>query len=266
MPSHPLASICALAGFAFSAQTALAEFDFEGIVDLGNCSGSLVRFDDSLPTDRALVLTNGHCVRMIRPGTALAEWPSFRTFTLFNSDKRRVARLATRRMLYATMTKTDAALYEMQDTYQAIAERHGIQPLELARTGPDVGTEIEILSGRWERAYSCSIEAEVHALREGGWTTLQSLRYSRPGCEVVGGTSGSPVLEAGTRTVVAINNTGNMNGWRCEQNNPCEVDSEGNVTFRKGFNYAQQTFWFYSCRDENGRLDFQLPGCELPRP
>ncbi|HET6988105.1 MAG TPA: hypothetical protein VFI00_15880 [Kribbella sp.] len=35
--------------------------DFTGIAALSNCSASLVRYAQSASTDKALVLTNGHC-------------------------------------------------------------------------------------------------------------------------------------------------------------------------------------------------------------
>lgn len=244
----------------------LSAYDFEAIVDLGNCSGSLVRFDDSSPSDPGLILTNGHCVKLIPAGTVIIDQSSRKIFTLYNHAMQRVGNLRATRLLFATMTKTDVALYQLQDTYADIFERYAVEPLTLTRQPPEVGTDIEVVSGRWERGYSCQIEAQVHTLQEGNWLMSQSIRYSRPGCEVVGGTSGSPVIEAGTRTVVAINNTGNDNGRRCEINNPCEIDEDGKVTFQKGFNYAQQVWWFYDCRDQTGNLDLRQPECQLSRP
>ncbi len=37
-----------------------AQYDFEGIVALSNCSGSLIRLENSKDSDKAMVLTNGH--------------------------------------------------------------------------------------------------------------------------------------------------------------------------------------------------------------
>src|SRR5690606_7194708 len=106
---------------------------------------------------------------------------------------------------------------------------------------------IEIVSGYWERGYRCHIAASIFELREGGYVFLDSIRYSSEGCQVIGGTSGSPVVAQNTRTVVAVNNTGNESGDRCSINNPCEVDDEGNINVIHKAGYGQQTHQFYSC-------------------
>src|SRR5689334_19346351 len=38
-----------------------ANYDFEGIVGLSDCSGSLVQLENAADTDRGMILTNGHC-------------------------------------------------------------------------------------------------------------------------------------------------------------------------------------------------------------
>jgi hypothetical protein len=37
-----------------------AGYDFEGIVALSNCSGALIRLEQSNDNDKGLILTNGH--------------------------------------------------------------------------------------------------------------------------------------------------------------------------------------------------------------
>lgn len=44
-----------------------AAIDFEGIVKLSNCSGSLVAFKGAPKTNKAIVMTNGHCLPVISP-------------------------------------------------------------------------------------------------------------------------------------------------------------------------------------------------------
>jgi hypothetical protein len=82
---------------------------------------------------------------------------------------------------------------------------------------------------------------------------------------VIGGTSGSPIIARGTRTVIGINNTGNEDGLRCEENNPCEIDEKGNVFYQRGQNYGQQTYWIYSCLTPNFDIDLNKPGCLLAK-
>lgn len=242
-------------------------YDFSGIVALSNCSGAWVRLEDSKDDDFGLILTNGHCLEagFPRPGEVIIDQKSNRQFTLLNSGGGSAARLRARRLVYATMTKTDMALYELRETLGEIKKRTGLAPLTLASTHPSLNDQIEVISGYWKRGFTCSIEKFVHQLVEGGWTSSDSIRYSRPGCETYGGTSGSPVVLAGTRTVIGVNNTGNESGQRCTENNPCEVEPDGSVFYQKGIAYGQQTYWVYSCRDTQGRFDFNVSGCELPR-
>ncbi|MFW7381132.1 MAG: trypsin-like serine peptidase [Oligoflexus sp.] len=241
-------------------------YDFEGILGLSGCSGSLVRYDDSKEEDKALVLTNGHCVKMINPGVVIVNESSSRSFDILNRSGSKIGTLRAESLLYATMTKTDLALYRLRETYQQIRNRYNTEALTLARDYPAVGMPIEIISGYWKRGYNCEVESYATVLKEGNWFFEDSIRYSRPGCEVIGGTSGSPVIAAGSRTVVAVNNTINERGARCTVNNPCEIDEAGEVVYQKGFGYAQQTAWVYTCRLDNGDLDLNLEGCLLAKP
>ena len=241
-------------------------YDFSGIVSLASCSGSLVRFDDSLDTDKAMVLTNGHCVKFIPPGEVLYKQASRKNFGLLSAEGKKIATLRSTTLLYATMTKTDFALYELDSSFKEISDNYGIEALSLDRNIAAIGTKIEVISGYWKRGYSCEVETFSDYLQEGDWLFEQSLRYSRPGCEVIGGTSGSPVIAAGTRRVIAVNNTINERGQKCSLSNPCEIDELGNIVFEKGYGYAQQTSWVYTCRDNDGKLDLSLEGCLLPSP
>ncbi|TDC71133.1 serine protease [Actinomadura sp. GC306] len=244
-----------------------ADVDFTGIVALSNCSGSLVRGPRTRDTDRALVLTNGHCLETGMPaaGEVIVDRDSSRTFTLLDrTGTEELGTLRATRIEYATMTDTDVALYRLDTTYAAIRERHGVPALRLSVARPHDGTPIRVVSGYWRTIYGCKIDATVHRLREAGWTWQNSIRYT-PDCQTIGGTSGSPIVDARTRRVVGVNNTGNEDGERCTLNNPCEVDRRGNVTVRQGINYGQQTYRLARCLGKGN--DVVLDGkCALPRP
>ncbi|GAA3157585.1 serine protease [Streptomyces virens] len=241
--------------------------NFAGTVSLSNCSGSVVRMPDSAADDPALVLTNGHCLEsgFPAPGQVVVDQASSRTFGLLNSSGSKVATLRADRLLYATMTDTDAAVYRLGTTYAQIKSAYGIDPLTLADSHPQAGTAISVVSGYWKRIYSCSVDGFVYRMKEGDWTWKDSVRYTSE-CNTIGGTSGSPVVDDATRTVVAVNNTGNEDGERCTVNNPCEVDESGNVTVRQGINYAQQTYQFPACFGVDNKLELSASGCVLPKP
>ncbi|MEE1823068.1 serine protease [Streptomyces sp. BE20] len=247
-------------------QQALAAVTFAGTVALNNCSGSLVRLPNSTANDPALVLSNGHCLEtgMPGPGQVVVNRASSRTFTLLNASGGSLGTLRATKIVYGAMTDTDVSIYQLNTTYAAIQSQYRIAPLTVAATHPVQGTPIKVVSGYWKKIYSCSVDGFAYRLKEAEWTFKDSVRYTSS-CNVIGGTSGSPVVDA-NGTVVAVNNTINESGQRCTLNNPCEVDQNGAVTVRRGIGYAQETYTIPACFASGNRLDLTLPGCTLPRP
>ncbi|MFE7708214.1 serine protease [Streptomyces sp. NPDC057486] len=241
--------------------------DFAGTVALSNCSGSVVRTAASLPSDPALVLSNGHCMEtgFPGPGEVVLGRRSTRSFTLLNSAGSGVGTLRASKIAYGTMTDTDISLYQLTRTYAQIENTYGIKALELNAAHPVQGTAITVVSGYWKRTYSCNVDGFVYRLKEGAWTWKDSVRYTSA-CQTIGGTSGSPVIDNATGKVVAVNNTGNEDGQQCTDNNPCEVDESGNVTVRQGINYAQETYGIVPCIGAGSQIDLNRTGCTLPRP
>ena len=249
----------------FFNQSVFDQYDFTGIVKLSNCSGSLIVFKGQAARDKALVLTNGHCLgNFVPPGQAIINQEVQRKFLLYNKrgDKFPINSI---RLLYATMTGTDSAIYELEQTYEEIINGSGIMPLVMSDQPPRDQLPIEILSGFWERGFSCKVEKTIPVLKEADWTFTNSIKYLQPGCETFGGTSGSPIIATGTRIVVGINNTGNQDGGECTMNNPCEVYPNGDVVATKGASYGQQTFGFYACLTQELEIDPNLPGCTLTK-
>ncbi|MGW3228906.1 S1 family peptidase [Kitasatospora sp. NPDC001095] len=245
----------------------VAAVNFAGTVALSNCSGSLVRMPGSAASDPALVLSNGHCLEtgMPGPGQVVLNQSSSRSFTLLNASGSGVATLRATKIVYGAMTDTDVSIYQLNTTYASIQSRYGIAPLTIAATHPVQGTSIKVVSGYWKKIYSCSVDGFAYRLKEADWTFKDSLRYTST-CNVIGGTSGSPVVDASTNQVVAVNNTINENGETCTLDNPCEVDQNGAVTVRPGIGYAQETYGIPACFAAGNRFDLTLPGCTLPRP
>lgn len=247
-------------------------FSYDGVTALSNCSGALVKFKTSADSALALVLTNGHCTGggpfgpgMPSPGQVLYKKPQRFNMSLLRQDGSTLAGLRATQILYGTMTDTDVALLLLNQTYQQIENSTGVKPLIMSDTAPAAGTVIDIPSGYWKRTYSCTIEATVNTLKEDGYLFKDSLRYSPTGCEVVGGTSGSPIVSPASGEVIAINNTGNEDGQRCTLNNPCEIDASGNVTVIKGRGYGQQIATLSTCVTATGVFDLAVPGCVLPK-
>jgi V8-like Glu-specific endopeptidase len=251
-----------------SAQAAAPGADFTGIAALSNCSASLVRYAESVATDKALVLTNGHCYEggFLQLGQVLVNKTSTRSITLLRPDSSRAGTIRAEKILFGTMTKTDMIVYQVNETYASIKSRLNVTPLTLAKQGPADGAGMAVVSGYWKRIYTCSVQATIPQLREGDWTWQNSIKYQQPGCETIGGTSGSPVVSTSTGEVIGVNNTGNEDGQQCTLNNPCEVDANGNITVDQGAAYGQQTWWLYTCLTATRTIDLNKSGCELPKP
>ncbi|GAA3557010.1 serine protease [Amycolatopsis ultiminotia] len=263
-------AIAAVAVFALvTAPTAsAATTSFSGAVALSNCSGSVVK-PAATPADApALVLSNGHCLEsgFPEPGQVIVDQDSSRTFDLLSEDgQSTVGTVTAKKVAYATMTDTDVSLYQLTDTYAGIKDKYGVAPLELAGSHPEAGTAIDIVSGYWKKIYSCTIDGFVPELHEGGWVWKDSVRYAS-GCDTIGGTSGSPLVDHATGKVVGVNNTANEDGERCTENNPCEVDESGNVTVHAGTKYGEETYGIPACLTAAGEVDLNQQGCTLPKP
>ena len=246
-------------------------YNYEGIVKLNNCSGALVRFENSKDTDPAMVIANGHCVPlgpfgmdMIQPNQYLYQKAAKRSFQLLKADGSLSSNSVTStQILYATMTGTDVSMYQLELSYAAIKSKFNINALVIDSQHPAASEAIDILSGYWQQGYSCTIDNFVYELKEGGYTMNDSIRYSKDGCHTIHGTSGSPILSAKTHKIIGINNTGNDNGEKCTMDNPCEVSKSGEVYAEKGLSYGQELYIIYSCLNANSQLDLSTSGCKL---
>lgn len=243
------------------------DYDFEGIVKLSNCSGSLVAFNGQPLVSKAIVMTNGHCIQkpggFLQPGEVMVNYPISRAMKIYDKNFKLFPIQATK-ILYATMTNTDVAFYELDQTYADIFHETRIRPFLLDTVHPVQGASIDIISGYWDKGYSCEIDGFVFKMKEDAWTFTDSIRYTST-CDTISGTSGSPIIARGERKVIAINNTSNESGKRCEMNNPCEINEQGDISVRRGVRYGQQTFQVYSCLNVAFQFDLKRPGCALPR-
>lgn len=238
-------------------------YNFDGIIKLSNCSGSIIRFAGMPESSKAIAMTNGHCLSsgMPDPGEVVFGKAVSRGMRVYNKSEKLVSINATK-VLYATMTNTDITLYELKETYKDLAAK-GVDSFDLDGNHPSLGTSIDVVSGYWDRGYRCNVDAFIFELKEADWTMKDSIRYSATGCDTIGGTSGSPIIQTGTRTVIGINNTGNEDGERCTMNNPCEVDEQGRVVVKAHASYGQQTYRITTCLTPDFRIDLSLPNCEL---
>jgi V8-like Glu-specific endopeptidase len=235
----------------------------EGATDLGTCAGSVVRTPASRPEDPALLLTNGHCVEGQRPapGSALVDQPADREVPIANRQGYPQTTARANRLVYATMTGTDIALYRLDKTYAQLGAA-GAKVFKLTTTPVRAGDPLTL--AYLNRRQSCAAEAVVPHLREGGYQQDHSIRYATTtDCVPVHGMSGSALLAPDGSTVVGIHNTHNDGGEQGTDNNPCEVGPDGTVTAVKDRGYGQQVDGIAGCLTAESELDLARYGCTL---
>ncbi|WP_051838680.1 putative Ig domain-containing protein, partial [Streptomyces sp. NRRL WC-3742] len=262
------ASVVVAGGLTFVAAPAHAvqAADLTSTIALSNCSASLVRYPTSVDGDRALMLTNGHCLPTMPPaGQVIQNQSASRSGTLLDGAGNSLGTVQADRVLYATMTGTDVALYQLTDTYGSIGSKYGATALTINDSHPVDGAAMYIPSSYWKQTWNCSVNGFVPTLREDQWTWHDSLRYSS-GCNTTHGTSGSPIVDSASGRIVGINNTGNDDGAMCTLNNPCEVAADGTTTVSKGQSYGEETYWFTTCLGTNRTIDLNVAGCLLTKP
>jgi len=137
-------------------------------IALSNCSASLVRYPSSLDTDRAMMLTNGHCYEggFLSAGQVLVNRSSSRTGKLLDASGRSVANLRADLVLYATMTGTDVTLYRLTKTFAQLRSTTGLNAITISSTHPVDGHAVSVPSGYWKTTYACAINGFVGTLRE----------------------------------------------------------------------------------------------------
>ncbi|GLY17181.1 hypothetical protein Kisp01_41960 [Kineosporia sp. NBRC 101677] len=239
--------------------------DMEGSATVGDCRGAVVRPRTARPQDKALVLTNGHCVAGSRPapGKALVDRPAGLDAPVVIADAAGYPQASARaeRLVYATMTGTDIALYRLDKTYARLTTE-GAKVFDLTTRPLRAGDSFAFLN-QMARP-TCSVEAVVPHLREAGWQQDKSVRYAlADACTSRPGDSGSPLVSLGGGTVLGINNTHNDSGERCTESNPCEVGLDGTVVVREGHSYGQQVHQIAGCLNKSSALDLKRAGCSL---
>ncbi len=213
--------------------------NLEGAASVGGCSASVVKTGRTRPGDPALLLTNGHCVpQRPAPGETIQDVPVDLPVTIGDRQGYLQAKARTTRLLHATMTGSDTALFQLDQTYAQLRAK-GVKVFTLADRPAVPGEKVDIIASGNGKRFSCTIEAVVPHLREEGYTQDNAYRYDL-GCQPSHGGSGSPIVLGDGVTVVGVHSTGNDNGEQCTANNPCEVAADGTVTVRQGVRYGQQ--------------------------
>jgi hypothetical protein len=232
-----------------------------------NCTAFLL--DAGEPSGPAYAMTNGHCVGLfdsttvVRDGTGGDGVVTFRLYQDTPSDR---ADVPVASVLYATMRGTDVAILALGASRRALA---GLTAYGLASPPSDgeaitaVGIPTQGLAepDRVLRRDTCTAGATVRLVElEWSWDAAES-----GDCKgILGGSSGSPVFDAGDPSVaVGIVNTttiGAPPGRNCGLGQPCEVTPAG-VARQPDRSYAMPVREWADCFDP--AWDPTASGCPL---
>lgn len=232
----------------------------------GFCSGTVVKSANSRPDDPAMVLTVGRCgAQTLKPGESLVNQPSNQKIFLKDAHGETTHQEHATRMVYATMTGSDLALYKLTTSYAQLAAKN-LPSFTFAQNAPAPGDPIRVLAGKEGKDWSCSVEAIVPELRENGYSQFNSIRYaSEPGCGTDNGRwwggNGAALVNPTTGEFIGVHSTSNDAGLECTENNPCEVNPDGTTTAVEGRAYGQPTAVLNSCLVAGSEYDPSRPGC-----
>lgn len=211
----------------------------EGIAKLSNCSGALVIFDGMPTTARALVVTQAQCLtgRQPRPGAVFTNRLAIRALNLIDASGKAHA-VTTRRLLYATQTDTDLAVYELGDSYNEVQFKTSIRPLFLTAAPPILGQNLELISAHGPRRWSCAVEGFVREVRDERRRFTDVIQLSDE-CRIDAAVpAGIPAVDLATRTLFALHGKQRL---------------------------TQQVYALAGCVDQNFEVDLELASCELPK-
>jgi Trypsin-like peptidase domain len=249
--------------------------DFRGAVEIFNCSGALVRWADSRRSDRAMMLTNGHCRNPSDKAArqfdrdVVVDQPDARAVTLLDRAGEDLGVVHAKRVLYSTSFQTDVGLYTLRPTFAEIRDRFHLRALTIADRPPAPHATVVVPSGFSRREYRCGLNGQAFRLFNDDFHWRHSIRLAKSSaCHTIRGTSGSPLLDPQSRAVVGVNNAINVAAHgapRCTFS-LCEQTQGGRISVHPHRRYAQQTWWLTTCESSARRLDLELSGCRLPQP
>lgn len=270
-------------GTFFSKAYTSDDFDYNGMVKIlgehEECSGAVVRFKGQAWSSKAFVLTSGHCLfgverafhrrQMVYQDIAISRTLNQLRMEAMDGD-RFGHQVKVKKLVYATTYTVDAALFQLGETYNDLLDM-GVLPFDMSDSPPKMGIEIDIVSGLLGRGSRCRIVGHVHEffIEEDDIFLRNSPTYH---CRLGSGTSGSPLVERGTRTILAIHSALWIGGRRVRINDcpsgildVCRrVNPHRNRARVKSTEFASQIHVFSRCFNSQFKIDLNLSGCELP--
>ena len=240
-------------------------------VTVMGCNGVIFKMPGMTDDQKALVLTNGHCIgigsfRTIYPDHKEIFIDKFVNYSYVTSIQWPNESFSYGKILFATMTYVDLAIIELETTYNELMEREHLI-YSIAREIPHPETILEFNSHNKSTTDICEVDKIISVLKQGPWTWINSIRmkYSEQ-CHLIPGQSGTAGIEPKSGVIYGLVQTRSGGDTSCTLHNPCEVNTDKNIisTGVKFQPYAVAVAPLYDCYDESiSSFDFNLNSCFL---
>lgn len=220
------------------------------------------------PGSPAYVLSSGHCT-FVQPDQMGAdlEIEGQVEFNYFKDMPLQRKAYPLKKIHWSTLRGTDIALLELDAPLSRLLQ-DGITPMKLAQTTPGVGSDVLSVSapltatGHTLRLSACTLDA-ITSIIEHPYAWNANLKNR---CEdVLPGSSGSPLIDRKTNTVIGIMGTstrGATEQGRCFADAPCEVKKNGQAFWSADTNYASPVDTLHACFAD-GVFNSSLKDCTL---
>lgn len=162
--------------------------------------------DPSNKSDRpAYIVTSGHCASLGTGTAADTPYQGQVQFNFFEGNIAQGKRYDIRRVNWASLANTDVAVMELDTPLKALLD-DGITPLKPASSAPDKPVGVKVIGAP---SVAPGLRLSECTLEPSNTTLIKNLtvhtHYQKHDCKgIAGGSSGSPVLDAGTGEVLGV--------------------------------------------------------------
>lgn len=270
---------------------ALTDDHLNGLVSFHDCSGVVVQLGTS-EKDNAIVLTAAHCLsysnlRMINDLIRNQAYfnkalPVPKTVFVNNPEKvedaksnwmPRMHRYSVPKVLYSTLLGRDIALLELPTSVEAL-RKLGVKVRKLSQKKSVVHQDVFITSSYRSLQQNCRIgivPRYYHSRSEVMTGVFESTSVypliMEPGCLVIGGWSGSPVLDAHDDTVIGVVSSSQETDVFYNFGDFPKLSFKVPEGYDAGSTLIASSIEILNtCLTPEGSLDLSLKSCELALP
>jgi len=241
----------------------------------GDCSGTLFKMPGMNVHQKALILTNGHCIGFGKAceghcpdsGELFIDHQVNGNVIVHKDNTEINEHVGYKKVLFATMTGVDIAIIELDVNYLSL-QKKGYKIYSLARELPTLNMMLQFKSYNRNILSKCVVDKAVSFLKEDIWIWNNSYRMKADSqCQFIHGQSGTAGIASNNEFIYALAQTGYLgDNEPCSWDSPCELNPlTGNINMaEKGQGYAVPVALLYECYNKNSKkFNFNLSSCHI---